>query len=50
MMDAGAEGVQSTNEFSMTLGETRLLIFVAPAQAGAYPVYRPSAALSGETR
>jgi hypothetical protein len=49
-MDAGAEGVQSTNEFSMTLGETRLLIFVAPAQAGAYPVYRPSAALSGETR
>jgi hypothetical protein len=24
--------------------------FVAPAQAGAYRVYRPSAALSGETR
>jgi hypothetical protein len=35
---------------SMTLGETRLLISVAPAQAGAYHVYRQSAALSGETR
>jgi hypothetical protein len=49
-MDAGAEGVQSTNEFSMTLGETRLLIFVAPAQAGAHPVYRPSAALSNQVQ
>jgi hypothetical protein len=58
-MDAGAEGVQSTNKFSMTLGRNtaprspRLCVnpfSVAPAQAGAYPVYRPSAALSGETR
>jgi hypothetical protein len=35
---------------SMTLGETCSLITVAPAQAGAYHVYRLSTALSGQAR
>ncbi|MCO4093040.1 MAG: hypothetical protein HEQ34_13990 [Sphingorhabdus sp.] len=39
--------------FFPSFGPPRLCVnpfFVAPAQAGAYPAYRPSAALSGETR
>jgi hypothetical protein len=39
--------------FFLSFAPLRLCVnpfFVAPAQAGAYPVYRPSAALSGETR